>query len=348
VYFGWPHFLLNDLTRFPVEKPENYSYFLWRTIKGDKKIPLMDRSYWTIGRNQENDIVIHDHTISRNHALLQATEAGGFLLIDLGSRNGTFVNGRRVGIPVTLQNQDEVTFGKVEVEFHALLGSQNSNPSKFLERETQTSVLHERRLMSVMVADMRNFTGLSRQLDENILSALIGNWFREAGQILRQAGSWVDKYIGDAVMALWFHGEEEVTVEEILRILEAISSLNRMTQKLASQYPLPFPLQIGVGLNTGYAMVGNTGSGDHPDYTAIGDTVNATFRLESATKILGFDIAVGQKTYGYLENFNSLDQYFTEYQAELKGYEESITTYGLTFEQLLQFIQLNQTMKTLS
>ena len=340
--------MLNDLTRFPVEKLENYSYLLWRTVKGDQKFPLMGRSYWTIGRNQENDIVITDHTISRNHAILQATEGGEFLLIDLGSRNGTFVNDRRVSIPVTLQNRDQVNFGKTQVEFHSLTDSHPNHTLILSERDTQTSLIHERRLMTVMVADMRNFTGLSRQLDEKILSALIGNWFRQSGQILRQAGSWVDKYIGDAVMAIWFHGEEAITIEEILRILEVISYLNQMTQKLANQYPLPFPLRIGVGLNTGYAMVGNTGSGDHPDYTAIGDTVNSTFRLESATKVLGFDVAIGQKTYSYLENFSDLNQYFTEHLAELKGYEKPILTYGLTFERLLQFIQLNQNMKTLT
>ncbi len=302
-----------------------------------------------VGRNEENDVVITDHCISRNHAIVQATESGEFLLIDLGSRNGTFVNGRRVNIPVVLKNKDIVTFGKTDSKFYGT--EQEGPPSGIFQRslhEIQTSALHERRLMSVMVADMRNFTGLARQLDEQVLSMLIGTWFREAGEILRQAGSWVDKYIGDAVMALWFHRKDEVSAEEILQIFQAITNLNLSTSSLNDRYSLPFPLKIGVGVNTGYAMVGNTGSGDHPDYTAIGDTVNAAFRLESITKTSGFDIAVGEKTYHYLSNFQELAQFFHPYEAELKGYETPTLTYGLSFEQLGPFIKQNQSMTTWS
>ena len=92
-------------------------YLLLHTEKGQRFFPLVGRAYWTIGRSKDNDIVIKDHCISRNHAILQSTETGDFYLIDLGSRNGTFVNGRRVAIPVTLHNKDRITFGKTEVQF---------------------------------------------------------------------------------------------------------------------------------------------------------------------------------------------------------------------------------------
>lgn len=331
-----------------METPQPQTYLLLSVVGEPRRFSLDAKSYWTVGRNQENDIVITDHCISRNHAILQGTETGEFLLIDLGSRNGTFVNGRRVSVPVTLRHEDEITFGKTQAGYYRPNEAGTEAPARKRERDTQTSVIHERRLMTVMVADMRNFTGLARQVKEEDLSALIGNWFREAGQILREAGSWVDKYIGDAVMALWFHGENSVTHEEMLRIFEAINSLNRMTQIMSDYYPLPFPLRIGVGLNTGYAMVGNTGSGDHPDYTAIGDTVNAAFRLESATKQAGFDLALGEKTYSYLPLAGDLPKYFQFYHLDLKGYEDPMPAYGLTFEQLARFIQANLASETLS
>ncbi|MGL5034762.1 MAG: FHA domain-containing protein [Microcystaceae cyanobacterium] len=323
---------------------EPNSYLVLQTPREPKTIPLRDKNCWTIGRNQENDIAILDDTISRNHAILQTNDAGDFLLIDLGSSNGTFVNGRRVSIPITLQNRDKITFGQTELDFFSTTESISDDNNALENTDKQTNVLHERRLMTVMVADMRNFTGLSRQMDEKILSILIGNWFRQAGHILRQADSWVDKYIGDAVMGIWFHGQDEVQIAEILRIFRAINTLNLVTKKMTHHYPLPFPLKIGVGLNTGYAMVGNTGSGDNPDYTAIGDTVNAAFRLESATKVLGVDVALGVKTYESLAQFHHLTEYFKEYKADLKGYEEPIVTYGLTFKELAAFIQLNNTM----
>ncbi len=84
----------------PVDILGQNPYLLLHTEKGQRFFPLVGRPCWTIGRGKDNDIVIKDHCISRNHAILQSTETGDFYLIDLGSRNGTFVNGRRVAIPV--------------------------------------------------------------------------------------------------------------------------------------------------------------------------------------------------------------------------------------------------------
>jgi adenylate cyclase len=324
------------------------SRFVLHTLQGENEFSLVEKNCWTIGRSQDNDIVIRDYSMSRNHAILQCNETGDFLLIDLGSSNGTFVNGKQVNIPITLQNGDRILFGKSQVEFYSLGHEESTLTPIPKERDTATNVLHERRLMSVMVADMRNFTILSRKLNEEILSVLISNWFRQSGEIIRHSGSGVDKYIGDAIMAIWFHSGEEDTPAEVLRIFHAVKELNEMTEKLSNQYPVPFPLKIGVGINTGYAMVGNAGSEEHPDYTAIGDTVNAAFRLESSTKILGFDIAIGEKTYNYLGKFQALSQNFEQYNVNLKGYEIPITTHGITFDQLTQFIEMNQTMATLN
>ncbi|MEL4894806.1 adenylate/guanylate cyclase domain-containing protein [Crocosphaera sp. Alani8] len=317
-------------------------HLLLDTAKGQRYFPLAGKNYWTIGRGRDNDFAIGDNCISRNHAILQSTETGDFLLIDLGSRNGTFVNDRRVGIPVILTSGDEVTFGKTKVSFFSPIGNHKHVPGEeFVDRDTM--VLHERRLTSVMVVDMRNFTVLTRQLDEEILSSLIGNWFRQSGEIIRNAGSWVDKYIGDAVMAIWFHGQNEVTKADVMEIFQAVQDINQMTKQLSRQYPLPFKLRVGAGINTGYSMVGNTGSGDHPDYTAIGDTVNAAFRLESATKELGLDVAIGEQTYLHSIELHCMETIFSQYTLNLKGYEKPTPSYGVTFQKLEKLLEINRT-----
>jgi len=81
-------------------------------------------------------------------------------------------------------------------------------------------------------------------------------------------------------MAVWFHGTEEVKSTEMIPIFQALKDLHEVTRKLNKTYPLPFPLRVGAGVNTGYAMVGNSGSSERSDYTTLGDTVNAAFRLE--------------------------------------------------------------------
>jgi adenylate cyclase len=294
-----------------------------------------------VGRSEDSDFVITDRWISRNHAMLQAMDNGEMYLIDLGSRNGSFLNGRRVSIPVTLKNGDRLTFGQTELVFHSPRSPIADPGAKPARELTATAALHVRRLISVLVVDIRDYTVLTRRMDEEILSEMIGSWFRQAGEIIRHNGSWVDKYIGDAVMAVWIHGTPETTATaELQPAFQAIQSLNQMTQALAASYPVPFPLRIGAGLNTGFAMVGNTGSGDRPDYTALGDTVNAAFRLESATKQAKLDVMVGSLTHECLNGDGTLSAFFQPQSLQLKGYEEPFSAYGSTFDELTNCLKM--------
>ena len=316
-------------------------HLLLHSELGSRRLPLTGNNCWTIGRSEDNNFVISDRWISRNHAMLQWMETGEYYLIDLGSRNGTFVNGRRVSIPVTLQNGDHLTFGQTELEFFCPIHRSDDDTTSGLDEKqfTATATLHVRRLISVLVIDIRDFTVLTRQLDEKILSEVIGTWFRQAGEIIREYGSWVDKYIGDALMAVWTHGAQGVDRDEILRICQAVNALQKMTSSLYEQYPLPFPIRIGAGVNTGFAMVGNTGSGDRPDYTALGDTVNAAFRLESATKQIGLDIALGETTHQYLSSHLPDVNFFSQHSVELKGYDSATVTHACTYADLDRFLQ---------
>ncbi len=338
-------------SRLPEPPLQVSPYLVLKTDSGKRHLSLFGNSYWTIGRSDDNNFVLPDRWISRNHAMLQLMESGEFYLIDLGSRNGSFVNGRRVSIPVTLCNGDALTFGQTELQFYCPTQKTvaSSHTSINSHDSTATVTLHVRRLISVMVVDIRDFTVLTRQLDEKVLSEVIGTWFRHAGNIIGEYGSWVDKYIGDAVMAVWIHGTQEVKTEEMLQISRAISALNAMTQQLHKQFPLPFPLKVGAGVNTGYAIVGNTGTGARPDYTALGDTVNAAFRFESSTKQLGLDMAIGAETYKYLNKLGANEQTFKRYSSLLKGYDKPLTTYTCMFSDLDQFlINYDQTNSLLS
>lgn len=318
-------------------------HLLLRSDAGTRRLLLTGSTCWTIGRGEDNTFVLSDRWISRNHAMLQYMENGEFYLIDLGSRNGSFVNGRRVSIPVTLQNGDHLTFGQTELEFYcpALQVSHETTNGDLDSKEfTATATLHVRRLISVLVVDIRDYTVLTRQIDEKILSEVIGTWFRHAGEIIREYGSWVDKYIGDAVMAIWIHGTQGIDEEEMLQVFRALSALQKMTADLYKHYPLPFSLKIGAGINSGYAMVGNTGSGDRPDYTALGDTVNAAFRLESSTKQIGLGVAVGETTYQYLLKLGMVSKdLFKQYTVHLKGYDIPTITYACSYGDLDTFLQ---------
>ncbi len=317
-------------------------HVLIQTGRGANRVPLINANVWTIGRGNENVLPLLDKCASRNHAMIQTIGAGAFYLIDLGSRNGSFVNGRRVTIPVCLKNNDRITLGETVIEFFCP-ESIDTTPESEIDRDqtTDTKMLHSRRLITVVVVDIRDFTRMTQQLDEQVLSEVIGTWFRKAGEIISHYGSWVDKYIGDAVMAVWIHstspGTDQVPTQEMLKPFYALYALSKMSSELNNEFPLPFTLRVGAGMNTGYAMVGQMGSSEHPDYTALGDTVNAAFRLESATKELQLDIALGEATYGRTP-YAAVLLPFKQHTVNLKGYDKPTVTYAGTFDDLRQFL----------
>jgi adenylate cyclase len=327
----------------PFNAPSQASYNSFQTpdayltIHPDRNtsysIPLDRGTCWTIGRDPENVILLGDQWMSRNHALLQRMETGEFYIIDLGSRNGTFVNHRRVNVPTAMRHGDWITFGQTNLQFHEPLQSVDSSPTQASD-EPVTTVLHIRRLISVLVIDLRDFTKLTQQLDERVLSELVGTWFHCAGEIIRNHGSWVDKYIGDAVMAVWIHGAWEMKANDIRAPFQALNELHQMTRTLHTSFGIPSPLRMGAGINTGYAMVGNTGSGDRPDYTALGDTVNSAFSLESSTKQMGVDLAVGPTTYEYLQKHFGDRLFLQPRKICMKGHDTPRQVYAGTFQDL--------------
>lgn len=306
---------------------------------GDETILLTNAVSWTLGREGDNTIVIKDKWVSRNHAILQIMESGKFYLIDLGSLNGSFVNGRRVSIPIYLHSGDRITLGTTDMEIFC--PSTRSVAAVSPKQQLSTAMLHTRRLITVLVIDIRNFTVLTRKLEEQLLSQVIGTWFGKAGEIITQYGSWVDKYIGDAVMAVWVHntlpGVDKVAPQEMLRVFQALHALYKMSDELNNKFDLPFHLRIGAGVNTGNAIVGQMGGGDHPEYTALGDTVNAAFRLESATKEICMDIALGETTYAQTPHAADLLS-FQQHTVMLKGYEDPTVTYAGKFDDLEAFL----------
>jgi adenylate cyclase len=191
-----------------------------------------------------------------------------------------------VTLPVILADSDRIVFGDQELRFHQAKAPQSGIFEPNLDtRNAPTTAMHAHRLATIVVVDIRDFTPLARSISESLLSQTIGTWFLRVGQIVQGLGSWGQRYIGDAVMAVWVHDDPEHLRRELLRSLRAVTDIETATGEISQSLPLPGPLRIGAGVNTGSAIIGGS------DYTAMGDTVNAAFRLESATKLLGLNVA---------------------------------------------------------
>ena len=269
--------------------------------------------------------MLDSRSVSRLHALIQRKDGGDYALVDLGSRNGSFVNSRRVTVPVVLSDQDRLVFGDQELLF--------CNPARsgvslsVMDTDTRnapTTALHTHTLSTILVVDIRDYTPLARSVSEVLLSQTIGTWFLRVGQIAQARGSWAQKYIGDAVMAVWVHDESKRTRSDVWQALRAVSEIAIATDEVSRSLPLPAPLRIGAGVNTGPAIIGST------DYTALGDTVNAAFRLEAATKVVGLGVAIGERSYDELGVPDVSP--FLRREVNLKGYESPATAWAISFE----------------
>jgi adenylate cyclase len=314
------------------------AYLVITNPNGEKKVTLGEGYMWKVGRHEENDVVIPSDIVSRQHAMLQRAEDGTYYLIDMGSRNGSFVNGSRVSVPVGLQDGDQISLGDSLLSFHCA-ATEFKTPTEPRKLSGNTTVAYFAcNKTTVLVVDVRNFTVLTQHIDQNLLCQVIGTWFREGGPILNAQGSWAQKYIGDAIMSVWVHKHADQH-QEMSRIIRALIELERMTATLAARFALPQEFRIGAGINTGLATIGNAaGSGSLTDYTALGDTVNTAFRLESATKEAGVDVLLGNESFDSLSQISKPGPYFTKRSVHLKGYEKPVTAWGASFADVEKFV----------
>jgi adenylate cyclase len=319
-------FLLNWKTVTP---PTVEAYLL--ATAGGRRFPLSSGQSWAIGRGDGCSVMLDSRSVSRLHALIQRKDAGDFSLVDLGSRNGSFVNARRVSLPIPLNDRDRLLFGDQELVFCNSAGTSSGVETEINTRNMPTTALQAHSLTTIMVVDIRDFTPLARTVSEELLSQTIGTWFLRSGQITQRLGSWAQKYIGDAVMAVWVHDQEEALNDDLIRVLRAVSEINDATAEISRTLPLPAPLRIGAGVNTGPAIVGGS------EYTALGDTVNAAFRLEAATKQTGLGLALGDRTFQELGLPPNCP--FARRDVVLKGYEGQSTAWATSFESLQEFLR---------
>jgi adenylate cyclase len=150
----------------------------------------------------------------------------------------------------------------------------------------------EKRRCTFLFTDVRGFTNLSEKLEPEEVTSIMNKVLTVQVQCVQAHGGMVDKFIGDACMAI-FNAPLDLDEHEKRAVACArdMRTAIRMLQKELTE-----PIAIGIGVNTGEAVVGNMGSDTRFDYSAIGDAVNTAARLESATKEAGVDLLIGEST----------------------------------------------------
>ena len=176
----------------------------------------------------------------------------------------------------------------------------------------------ERKYCTFLFTDVRGFTSLSEKLEPEKVTEIMNKALTIQADAVKKYGGMVDKYIGDAMMAI-FNAPIDLPNHETSAVLCAIEIKEKMQKANLG-------IDIGIGINTGEAVIGNMGSNTRFDYSAIGDAVNLAARLESSTKEVGEDIVIGYNTIN-VKNFIDTITLKELKSIYVKGKEKPINIY---------------------
>ena len=175
----------------------------------------------------------------------------------------------------------------------------------------------ERRYCTFLFTDVRGFTSLSEKLEPEQVTEIMNKALTIQSDAVKKYGGMVDKYIGDAMMAI-FNAPLDLDMHEDRAILTAIEIKKKMREA-------GLGIDIGIGINSGVAVIGNMGSETRFDFTALGDAVNLAARMESSCKEVGEDIVIAQATAEQTDiKLDKLDDIY------VKGKEKPIQIYTIS------------------
>lgn len=186
-------------------------------------------------------------------------------------------------------------------------------------------IASNRKKLTVFFSDIADFTGTTEKLESEELTQLLNRYLTEMARIALEFGATIDKYIGDAVLAFFGDPESKGVKQDARACVRMAIAMQRRMRELQAEWQelgAVEPLQMRIGINTGFCTVGNFGSEDRMDYTIIGSMVNLASRLQSQVDPGG--ILIGYETFALVK-----DDVATEEQSAVtvKGLAEPIRCY---------------------
>ncbi len=213
---------------------------------------------------------------------------------------------------------------------------------RFLDKESIEDVNlgdQVQREMSILFSDIRSFTSLSENMSPQENFQFLNEYLGRVSPVIRQHRGFIDKYIGDSVMALFPEKVEDALEAAIAMQLE-VSRYNQYRQ--TQNHP---PIRVGIGLHTGTLMLGTIGETQRMEGTVIADAVNLASRLEGLTKLYGVSIVISEHS---LFNLESPTQYHFRFldRVKVKGKQEPVSVFEIFDGDPIEIIELKR--KTLS
>lgn len=296
---------------------------LLEDIANDRRIELGETTH--IGRSKSCQIHLPEARISRQHAMIRHQDSG-YWFYDLGSANGSYINGRRVTVAQRLEHGD--TLGLSDHQFTFLRGDSEAGKGIEFEGRTIDATIADIQLsrMLMLVSDIKQFTKISEKLPPEALAQAIGGWYRDCNRLIKRCGGSIDKFVGDALLAYW----PDTSHESRRRALVAAGSLREVCAEIQADHRQAFDdlgidFELGVGIHIGSVAHGPMSEGV---FTLLGDAVNVAFRIESLTRKLQKDILVSED---FLEDWEAGGNYCSpEGSQAIKGRSTPLVIYSVT------------------
>lgn len=245
----------------------------WIETENRRHLPL--RGTCRFGRAPDNDIIFDGQKASRQHAAIHAQDSDEFWLIDLASRNGTFLNGHRLLRPTRLRDGSRILIVGCTFLFRQPALPNGDSTSSRGQGSTigggVTLPEYTHQDAWLLIADMEGFTQMSRETSPEQLAGAVNPWFESCRRIVTGHTGRISKYLGDGFLACW--EASEASTAEVLAALQEFALLRRTGL-------LPFRVVI----HHGSVIFG--GSTEFGEETIIGPELNYVFRLEDLASSL--------------------------------------------------------------
>ncbi|CAN0486673.1 unnamed protein product, partial [Discosporangium mesarthrocarpum] len=197
--------------------------------------------------------------------------------------------------------------------------------ASIFEGRNSGDIASRRKKLTVFFSDIVGFTEITEQMEAEDLTRILNQYLTEMSEIALSYGATIDKFVGDAIVIFFGDPESKGVKEDAIACVKMALAMKKRLQELNerwSEMGIEKPLQCRVGINTGYCTVGNFGSSERMDYTAIGNGVNLASRLES-TAATG-EIRISHETYANVKDAVVCGK---RKEITVKGFHLPINTY---------------------